>query len=678
MKLQKISALLLAGLCLAACGSEKSADETARTAFFDLSGMDSTTKPGDNFFLYANGKWMKKTVIPGDQTGWGSFYQLYDENQKKIKAIIDEAAKTDSKKGTPEQKVGDLYASGMDTLTIEKLGYEPIKPTLQKIAAIKDSKQLLDFLAANEDNYGGSLFGFSVGPDDKNSTKNRVQFSQVGLNLPEKDYYLKQDPESKKIRDEYQKYIAKVFTLTGTDSLSAQKQAAEILALETLIAKSHKSQTELRDPVKNYHKFAVSELNKVISIDWNKFLESMKIKTDTILMGQPEYYTALGKLLNSTPVDVFKNKEKFSTISNSAYNLSKPFRDARFDFYGKVLNGQQTPTPRWKRIVDDVDSGLGELLGQLFVKKYFTPEAKQRMLTLVENLQKVYRGRIEKLDWMSPETKQKALVKLDKFSKKIGYPDKWKNYDDVEISKDRFFENMRSIAHHDYKEMIAKLAKPVDKDEWTMTPPTVNAYANPSFNEVVFPAGILQFPFFDNNADDAINYGGIGMVIGHEMTHLFDDQGRQYDADGNLTDWWTKADADKFKVKAQMVIDQYNQFEPFKGLHVNGSLTLGENLADIGGINLAYEAFKLTKQGQSDEKIDGFTPDQRFFLGFAQVWRLKLRDEAQKQYLNIDPHSPAEYRVNGPLKNFEPFYKAFGITDKDKMFLPQKDRAIIW
>jgi putative endopeptidase len=434
----------------------------------------------------------------------------------------------------------------------------------------------------------------------------------------------------------------------------------------------------MRDPVANYKKFAVADLNKIYNLDWANFLGMMQIKTDSVLMGQPNYYKTIGAIITSTPIDIIKSKEQFELLNGSAKYLPKAFRDARFAFYGKILSGQAVQGERWKTMASQTDENLGELLGQLWVKKNFTPEAKKRMLDLVTNLKKVYRGRIEKLTWMDAGTKAKALVKMDKIIDKIGYPDKWKTYDDVTIAKDKYYENIKSAGLHSYKEMMSKLPLPVDKTEWGMTPPTVNAYANPAYNEIVFPAGILQFPFFDNAADDAINYGGIGMVIGHEMTHLFDDQGRQYDANGNLADWWTPADIKLFNEKVKVVVNQYNEFTMYGNMHVNGELTLGENLADIGGIAIAYEAFKLTEQGKSATKIDGLTPDQRFFMSFAQIWRIKNRDETMKVRLTTDPHSPEVFRINGPLRNFEPFYKAFNVTDKNKLYLPVEKRANVW
>ena len=675
--------LSLAGLALLAACQNKDKGSTAgkevRTEFFDKSGMDTTVNPGDNFFLYANGQWMKKTQIPKTETGWGSFYTLYNDNIKSLDEILINASKEEHPKGSLEQKVGDFYASGMDTVAIEKLGYTPLKPLLSKIDAIKDYKELLNFAAEAYKDGNGDLFGFYVGPDDKISTKNAVNFSQSGITLPERSYYFNNDAQTKKIRTEFVKYMTQLFVLTGSTKEEATKYADNILKLETSIANSHSTPVELRDPQKNYNKYYVGDFQKLTpDMDWKNLLAKMELKTDTILVGQPKYYQALNTLLKSQPIEVWKEKLKFDAINNATPALSKDFRIARFEFFGKTIQGLKEPKERWKAIVSSTDGNIGELLGQLYVKEHFTPEAKKRMLELVDNLQKVYRSRIEKLDWMSPATKQKAVDKLQAFIKKIGYPDKWKKYDDVEITRGNYYANLQSADKHAYKEMINKLGKPVDKTEWGMTPPTVNAYYNPSINEIVFPAGILQFPFFDFGADDAINYGAIGAVIGHEMTHGFDDQGRQYDKDGNLKDWWTAVDATKFKDKAKKVTDLYNGFTLLDNQHVNGELTLGENLADIGGLAIAYEAFKLTPQGKSDKKVDGFTPDQRFFLSFAQVWRIKSRDESMRVRLKTDPHSPEMFRVNGPVYSMEPFYKAFNIPATAKMYVAPANRVGVW
>lgn len=679
----RINPVFIIGICLlttTACQKKESNETPVRTSFFDKSGMDTTVAPGNDFFTYANGNWVRKTKIPNDQTGWGSFYQIYEDNQKKTRSILEEAAKSDAKSGSVEQKVGDFYASGMDTSTIQKLGYEPVKAELAKIAALTDYKQFLQYIAADESGPGGDFIGFYVGADDRQSSINRINFSQAGLSLPEKDYYTRTDEATKKIRSAFVAYVAKLFTMVGVDSVSARTKADAILEFETQLAKAHKAPVELRDPVANYNKFVVADLTKQMpNLNWRTLLNTMQLeRIDTVLVGQPGYYRALDKMLPTVPISLLKDRLVFDLLDRNASLLSKEFEQASFDFNAKTLYGQPQLPERWKRIADRTDGALGEALGQLWVKKYFPAEAKERMLTLVDNLQKVYRERIEKLDWMAPETKTVALTKLDKFVKKIGYPDKWKDYSDVDIKRDDFYGNVQRARKHHYKEDFAKINHPVDRTEWGMTPPTVNAYANPTNNEVVFPAGILQFPFFDKDADDAINYGGIGMVIGHEMTHLFDDQGRQYDANGNLRDWWTKQDAERFKTKTQAVVNQYNNYTVLDNLRLNGQLTLGENLADLGGITLAYQAFKLTKEGQSTEKIDGFTPDQRFFLGFAQVWRIKVRDETERAGISTDPHSPAKFRVNGPLTNFEPFYRAFDVKPGQKLYKPEIDQAKVW
>lgn len=673
--MKNLPILAAALLALASCKNNAGSGK----AYFDKAGMDTTVQPGDNFFQYANGNWIKQAKIPDDQSGWGSFYTLYDNNLKKLRTILEDvSARKDQPAGSNGRKVGDFYASGMDTLAIEKAGYGPLQPMLAKIDAVKDYRELLNLLAEIAKEGDGSLIGFYVSADERNSSKNILILVQTGITLPEKTYYTKTDSITVNQRNKLAEHAGKYLMLTGMDAAAAQKSAAAILALETAIAKSHLTPVELRDPVKNYNKMSVTALEKLSpNIGWPGLFEKMGIKTDSVNVSQPAYYAALSNMLVSQPIDVWKQKVKFDYISSNASLLSKAFRDERFAF-NKLFSGAKVQPERWKRMVNMTDNGLKDLLGQLFVERYFPAEAKQRMDELVNNLQTAFRARITKLDWMSDTTKQKAQEKLAAFLKKIGYPSKWKNYDDVEISRDHFYANMRSIARHDYKENIGKIGKPVDKTEWGMTPPTVNAYYNPTFNEIVFPAGILQSPFFDMNADDAVNYGAIGLVIGHEMTHGFDDQGRQYDAEGNLKDWWTSKDGNLFKSKAGGVVSQYARYVVLDSLHVNGELTLGENLADIGGLAIAWDAFKLTAQGRGHDQIDGFTPDQRFFLGFAQAWRVVNRPENVRTGITTDPHSPEEFRVLGPLSNFDPFYTCFGVTEKHKMYRKKEDRTKIW
>ena len=679
MKFLSFIALGVGIAALSSCnnGSSDKNPETSQVTF-DKKGMDTLVKPGDNFFQYANGAWMKTTVIPDDQSGWGSFYTLFEDNQKKLRGILENAGAGNNAKGTLEQKVGDYYASGMDTVAIENIGAAPLKPMLAKIDAVRDYKELVALLAELSKNEEAELIGLYVGADEKNSGQNIAIFGQSGISLPERDYYFRKDSATLAARSGLLKYVNALFSLTGTDSATAAKNAQTILALETEIAKSHRTPVELRDPHTNYNKMSVVQLEQLSpNVGWKNVLSLLKINTDSVNVGQPGYYKALSELLASQPIDAWKTKVKYDYISKNAGLLSNAFVDAQFNF-SRIFSGQKKKSDRWKTMVNGVDRNLGELLGQLYVKKYFTAEAKQRMDELVNNLQKAFEMRIKKLDWMSDSTKQKALTKLNAFLKKIGYPSKWKNFDDVTIDKNNLYENAKSVRLHRYNEMIGKVGKPVDRAEWGMSPPTVNAYYNPTNNEIVFPAGILQFPFFNMNADDAVNYGAIGMVIGHEMTHGFDDQGSQYDAVGNMNNWWGKDDAAKFKTKTEGVVKQYNGFTVYDSIHVKGELTLGENLADIGGLAIAYDAFKMTKQGQGNEKIDGFTPDQRFFLGYAQVWRLVDREESMRVRINTDPHSPEMYRVNGPASNFDPFYAAFGVKEGDKMYVKPEDRARIW
>jgi putative endopeptidase len=680
MKLGSVIICATAVLFTACNGNNASTmNSPKRISFFDTKGMDSLTKPGDNFFTYANGGWMKTTSIPDDQSGWGSFYTLYEDNQKNLKGIIEDAAKSNGALGSLEQKVGDFYTSGMDTVAIEKKGMEPLKPLLARIDAVKDYKELIGLLAKlNAEGQDHKLLGFYVGADEKNSAKNIPVFYQSGLTLPEKEYYTKQDSASKAARKGMVDYATKMFAYTGADSTTAIKNAAAILALETDMAVSHRTPAETRDPQKNYNKIAVADLQKTQpNLDWMLFFSALGVKVDSVNISQPGYYTALNTLLATKPIDAWKSKMKFGYIASNASSLSKNFRDAAFDF-SKIFSGQKLESVRWKKMVEKVDNGLGDLAGQLYVKKYFTKDAKKRMNELIENLSKAFSARILKNEWMSDTTKRRAIVKLNAFMKKIGYTSKWKNFDDVTINKDDFFANVQSIRKHNIKESVDKIGKDVDRTEWGMTAPTVNAYYNPTNNEIVFPAGILQFPFFDANADDAINYGGIGMVIGHEMTHGFDDQGSQYDEKGNMNNWWSKDDNAKFKVKTNGVVKQYSAYTMFNNIHINGELTQGENIADIGGLAIAYDAFKMTKQGQDTTKIDGFTPDQRFFLGFAQIWRIVNKEETMRSRLNTDPHSPELFRINGPLVNFDPFYAAFNVKEGDSMYLKPESRARIW
>ncbi|HTH81465.1 MAG TPA: M13 family metallopeptidase [Mucilaginibacter sp.] len=649
--------------------------------YIDRANMDLSVKPGDNFFEYANGTWLKKNPVPAKETRWGSFNMLIQQNTDRLLGILNEVSKTPGQpKGSLKQRVGDLYASGMDTVTIEKLGYTPIKPDLERIARISSLPGVIDEVTYERSHAIASpLFSFGVQPDSKHPNVNIGGFGQGGTTLADRDYYLKSDARTQRIQNAYKKYMVTLFTLTGTGEEAAAKKAATVYAIETALAKAQLSRVELRDPNKTYNKYAVKDFDKLTPhMNWSDIMPKMKAGgQDSVLVEEPSFFKTEDALLTETPLADWKVYLEWNVLKNSAGSLSSPFVKAAFAF-SSVASGQKVQTPRNERMSALVDRSMGELLGQLYVAKYFKPAAKTYMVNLVNNMKVTLGERIKRLDWMSQETKDRALKKLAAFNVKIGYPDKWNEYKGLVIERHDYFGNLKRVEQWRYNYNVSQLGKPVDKKRFNMTAPTVNANYSPTKNEITFPAGILQFPFFDFNADDAVNYGGIAAVIGHEMTHGFDDQGRQFDADGSLHDWWTKADADKFKVRADMVVNQYNAFTVDDTIHVNGRLTLGENLADLGGLNTAYEAFKKTPEGHSTKKIDGLTPDQRFFLSWAQVWRSSQLPDAAAQRILTDPHSPEQYRANAPITNIDAWYKAFDVKPGDKMYKKPEDRIKVW
>lgn len=649
-----------------------------KTGFVDVAGLNPQIKPGDNFFRFVNGRWDDTAKIASDQSGVGSYSFLNIPQKQLLQNILDSVSRTNNKMGSIEQKIGDFYASGMDIATINHRGYQPIKPILTGIDAINNVPSLLRFVGTELKSGNRSIISFGVSPDNKNSSLNIAHVYQGGIGLPDRDYYFKTDSPTLHIQQAYKEYVRTLFELTGSSRAAAIRDAAIAYGIEKQIAASHKSNIELRDVNANYHKIAVASIsNSQPNIGWVTLLAGLGATTDSIDMAQPAYYDKLNTLLSSVTISDWKVYLKAGTLENYAETLSKPFVDASFEF-NKVLSGQVTQKSRRQIMTESVDSYLGQALGQLYVKRYFNEDSKKRVLILVNNLQKSFENRINHLDWMSDSTKQKAKEKLYTITKKIGYPDKWRDYNKVQINRTEYFENVLSLNQNDYQFQLAKLNRPVDKTEWGTTPGTVTAYYNPSQNEIVFPAGILQFPYFDFSADDAINYGGIGMVIGHEMTHAFDDQGAQFDKDGNVKNWWTKEDYQKFREKTKQLADLYTSFTVLDTVHIKGALTLGENTADNGGVAIAYDAFKMTQQGKSSEKIDGFTPDQRFFLSVARIWRVKTRDAFLRTYVNTNPHSPAMWRVNGPLMNFAPFYRAFNLQPGDKNYKPDDQRVKIW
>ena len=650
-------------------------------AAINVANLDTTVKAGDDFYKYANGGWLKNNPIPGDQSSFGSFEALAEDNYKQLLSIMEDAAKDkDAKAGSVKQKIGDFYMSGMDTVNIEKAGINSIKAELDKVAAIKTQADLLKAIADFHTAGVNPLFNFGSGQDDKNSNNVIAQLYQGGLGLPDRDYYTSDDPRSKEIRGEYVKHITKMFTLMGDNNSVAGKNAEIVMMIETKLAEVSSTRKELRDPVKNYNKMDMAGLKKISAFDWDLYFSTLGLKnTKEINVGQTKFFGEMAKIFTSVPVDQWKVYLKWNVVRDAASCLSSNFDKEHFAFYGTVLSGIKEMKPRWKRVLNNTSGNLGEAVGQLYVEKFFPPEAKKRMLDLIGNLKIALKERIEKLSWMGDATKKQAVEKLEKINVKVGYPDKWIDYSSLTITKDSYFENIMAASRFYFKRDLDKIGKPVDRTEWGMTPQTVNAYYNPNMNEIVFPAAILQEPFFFLKADDAVNYGAIGVVIGHEMTHGFDDQGRLYDKEGNLHDWWTKEDAANFEKQTQVIVDHYSAYKILDSLHVDGKLTLGENIADMGGITVAYAALQKALQGKDTAaKIDGFTIDQRFFLSYAQVWRQNIRDKELMRRLKEDVHSPHEARVNALLFNVPQFYKAFNIQATDKRFIPEKDRAVIW
>ena len=647
---------------------------------FDIANMDTSVKPSDDFFMYANGGWIKRTPIPPEYSRWGSFNQLIEKNNDALHDVAERAARETTATDPDAKKVGDYYASGMDEATVEVARARPLTDELKRIDGVKDRTDVLKEIAHLHTLAITSLFGFTSGQDDKNSTMVIAQAYQGGLGMPDRDYYTKTDDASKKLRDQYVEHVTKMLTLLGEDPKAAGEHAKKILTLETSLAQASRTKVELRDPQKNYNKMKTSALQALTpGFKWDAYFKESNLPDPGELnVGQPDFFNGANKVFASTPIDDWKEYFRWHLVHATAAELSADFVNENFNFYETTLRGTQQIKPRWKRVVASTDNSIGEALGKLYVADYFPPESKARMLDLVNNLRSALADRIKTLEWMDEPTKQAALKKLAAFTVKIGYPDKWRDYSVLRIDRGPYVLNAVRASMFDIRRELNKIGKPVDRTEWGMTPPTVNAYYNPKLNEIVFPAGILQPPFFNPKADDALNYGGIGAVIGHEMTHGFDDQGRQFDEVGNLRDWWTPESAAKFKERSGAIVKQYSEYEPLPGVHVNGELTQGENIADIGGVKIAYAALQKALAGKPQEKIDGFTPEQRFFLGFAQIWRSVQRDEDLRLMVNTNPHSPARYRVNGPLSDLVEFQKAFNLPDNCPMVRPADKKVNIW
>ena len=645
----------------------------------DKQYVDNSVRVQDDFFQHLNGEWLRTTEIPADKSSWGSFAKLRDDTLFQLRDLIQGLQGQKGLKGD-DAKIAALYASYMDEAKLETLGAKPLAGELSKIRSLKDKKGIPALVAHFNKTGVPAPYGVFVSQDARDSTQYAAHMGQSGLGLPDRDYYLKKDDEkSAAILAKYEQHVAKVLGLAGNKD--GAEKAKAIVALETELAKVQWSRVDNRDPVKRYNKMEISKLAEIApGYDWNAALGATGIaaKTKTVIVSQPSYMTEFAKLVESTPLESWKAYFEWQLLRDASPYLSKDFDNANFAFYGTVLTGVTEQQPRWKRGVGVVEGAIGEGMGKLYVAKHFPAERKARMEELVKNLLVAYKQSIDSIDWMGPETKKQAQEKLAKFTPKIGYPNKWRDYSKLEFKAGDLIGNLGRATEFAYNRNIDKLGKPIDKDEWGMTPQTINAYYRPTANEIVFPAAILQPPFFDMNADDAVNYGAIGAVIGHEISHGFDDSGSQYDGDGNLRDWWTKEDREKFKVKADAMVKQYSSYEPVAGYNINGKLTLGENIADNSGLAIAYKAYKISLGGKTSPVIDGLTGEQRVFMGFGQVWRTKMRDQQAIVQIKTDPHSAGRFRANGTVVNQPAFYEAFGVKEGDKMYVKPEDRIIIW
>lgn len=675
--------IALAGITLSvfnSCSTKKSGSDSSKPDAL-AANMDTTVSPGTDIFEYANGGWIKNNPIPADQSSWGIGNLVVEENLKRLREISEKSAKANAAKGSDEQKIGDFWAMGMDSAKIEADGLKPLQPYLDKINAIADVKSLVNTVAELKKIGSSTLFSDFVTQDDKNSEVMTYKLWQGGLGLPEREYYFKTDSTTVNIRNQYLKYISTVLTMAGEDSAKAGVAAKNILALETRLAKASRKIEDLRDPYANYNKMAIADLGKMnSSFDWSNYLANTGVKSiDSVIVGQPEFFKALDQELKTTSLNDWKAYVKFNLIGGMAGALPEKFGMAAFDF-GKLFSGAKERRPRWKRVINAEESAMGEMLGKLYVKEFFNEKAKKRYEDLVEAIRGALKNRIEKLTWMSDSTKQKAYAKLAAIKKKVGYPDKWKDFSSLEVGRESYVQNLMNARKWWHAYYINKLGKPVDRDEWGMTPQTYNAYYNPSNNEIVLPAGIFTVPGYrDEELDDATVYGYAGAsTIGHEITHGFDDEGRQFDAKGNLVSWWTKKDEEEFKKRADVIIKQFDEFEPVPGYHINGKATTGENIADLGGILLGIDAYKQTEEYKANKTKAGLTPMQRYFMGYALGWLGHTREEQLKNQLLTDVHSPAKYRVIGPFQDVDEFYTTFNVKPGDKMYRADSLRVRIW
>lgn len=671
------------GLIMSGCNSSDAKnkdDKEKQEPLILTSELDSAIHPGDDFYDYVNRKWIEKNPIPETESRWGVFNILADESKEVVKSICEDAAKNPDAGSENTRIIGYFYGSAMDSAAMDAQKLSPLKEQFDAIQAIKDGPSLAAYLATQQKTGGMAPFAFFVEQDMKNTSRYISYLVQSGLGMPDRDYYFRSDEKSAQQREAYKAYVKRIFSLYGMDDAAAQKAMEETYAIEEKLAKASMTLVEQRDPQATYHLYSTDQLKKDLpNFDWNTYYSTLGTAAPAeLVVGMPKFMKAWNGLLKSEKPEAWKNYYVFHLINSHSNALGSEIETASFDFYEKTLKGINKQDARWKRVTEEADVLLRDLIGEEYVKRTFDENAKKKAQELVDNLKTALKERITNLSWMGDSTKLRAQEKLGRIMVKIGYPDKWRSYKGLAVSKQPYVKNQMAATEFEFRRMLGKLGKEIDRSEWAMGPQTVNAYYNPLLNEIVFPAAILQPPFFNPNADDALNYGGIGMVIGHELTHGFDDQGRQFDADGNLKDWWTAADAENFKKLAKGFVDQYNKYVPIDDIHVNGELTLGENIADLGGMIISYQAFKNAIKNKRSEKIDGLTPDQRFFLNFAIIWRGHYRKEAAIQRLYTDVHSPAKYRVIGVLSNFPAFYEAFGVTEKNKMYTVDSLRCKMW
>lgn len=682
MKLTRIAIPLLAitGL-LTYCTDETTTAAPGKDIFADM--VDSTTKPTQDFFQFVNGSWFKNNPIPASETGWGIGDLVQEEVYGRLRTISENAAKANAEAGTDTRRIGDFWGTGMDSAKADKLGMQPLQAEMEKINAVANTADLVRVMTEMEPLGTGVFYGgFYITQDPKKSDEMCLMLWQGGLGLPNRDYYFNDDEDSRKLREAYVKHVEEMLALTG-DANKAGIHAHGIMNFETTLAQNSRKLEDLRESFANYNKMSAADATAKLTplIDWKSVSAANGIASlDSIVVGQPEFFTALNTAMKSTDIEVLKAYMRFHLVSTYSSYLSKEIDDAHFGFYGKTLRGAEVQRERWKRVLDSEEEAMGMVLGKLFVAEYFPAKAKERYSNLVESIRSTYAERISRLDWMSDATKKKALDKLAKMTKKVGYPDKWKDYSKLVIGTNSYCENMMNASRWGFADMVSKYGKPVDRTEWDMTPQTYNAYYNPSNNEIVLPAAIFTVPgYADSLIDDAVVYGyAAASTIGHEITHGFDDEGRNFDAAGNLVNWWTSGDSAKFMQRAQVMIDQFSAYEPLPGKHINGEATLGENIADYGGILLGLEAFKKTEQYKKGEKIGGYTPVQRYFMGYALGWLYHQKDKELSRRLMTDVHSPAKWRVNGPFSNIPEFYEAFGVKSGDAMWREEKMRVAIW